>query len=221
MRVIVVGGGKVGYYLAQTLLEHGHTPCLIERDKNICLHIANDLDIPVINADGTTIGALESARVREAEALIGVTGKDEDNLIACQLAKKRFGVPKTVARVNNPKNVQVMRKLGVDIPISSTDNIARLLEREVDTADIKQLISLNRGEATLSELEIPKNYERNGVKLSELELPMESVVVSISREDELIIPRGNTEIRAGDKMIVICRNKVIHDLSRALGLEGH
>lgn len=220
MRVIVVGGGKVGYYLAQTLLEHGHKPFVIELEKSICLHIANDLDIPVINGDGTTVSALESAGIHEADALIGVTGKDENNLIACQLAKKRFGVSRTVARVNNPKNVQVMRQLGVDIPISTTDNIARLLEREVDTSTIKELISLGRGEASLSELQIPDGYPHNGVKLSELELPMESVVVSITRGQELIIPRGNTEILSGDKIIVICRNRVVHDLSRALGLEG-
>ncbi len=219
MQVVVVGGGKVGYYLTQTLLEHGHTPFLIEKKKEICLRVANDLDIPVICADGTSVEALESAGIRQADALIGVTGRDEDNLIACQLAKRRFGIKRTVARVNNPKNAKVMKRLGVDIPISSTDNIARLLEREVDTSAIKQLLSINRGEASLSELEIPEGFKKNGIRLSELRLPEESVLVSITRDGELIIPRGNTQILSGDKIIVICHNRVIHELSRMLGLE--
>ena len=141
MNVIVIGGGKVGFYLCKTLLEHGHQPLIIEKNKHACEYASNQLDIPTINADGSTIEALKTANAPKADALIAVTGLDQDNLISCQLAKKIFHVPKTVARVNNPKNAAVMKQLGVDIPISSTDNIARLLEREVDSARIKSLLS--------------------------------------------------------------------------------
>ena len=158
MNVIVIGGGKVGFYLCKTLLEHGHQPLIIEKNKRTCEYASNQLDIPTINADGSTIEALTAANASRSDAVIAVTGLDQDNLISCQLAKEIFHVPKTVARVNNPKNAAVMKKLGVDIPISSTDNIARLLEREVDTARIKALLSLNRGEASLNELQIPDNY---------------------------------------------------------------
>ena len=150
MNVIVIGGGKVGFYLCKTLLEHGHQPLIIEKNKRTCEYAANQLDIAVVNADGSTIEALTTANASRADAVIAVTGLDQDNLISCQLAKRIFKVPKTVARVNNPKNAVVMKKLGVDIPISSTDNIARLLEREVDAARIKSLLSLNRGEASCS-----------------------------------------------------------------------
>ena len=206
MNVIVVGAGKVGYYLAETLMEHGHKPFVIERNKELCQKIANNLDIPVLNGDGTTLEALEAAGVEQ----------DEANLIACQLAKQRYGVRRTVARVNNPKNLKVMKKLGVDIPVSSTDNIARLIEREIDAAVIKQLLSINRGEATISEVEIPRHYEKNGTSLSKLDLPDECVIVSITRDGNLIIPRGNTQILSGDKIIVICRNEYLHDLKRVL-----
>ena len=219
MTVIVVGGGKVGFFLAKTLLEHGHDPRIIEVDKAICTHIANDLDIPVIFGDGTTIDGLVSAGIEEADALIGVTGKDENNLIACQLAKRPFHVKRTVARVNNPKNRAIMKQLGVDIPISSTDNIARLLEREVDTAAIKQLMSLNAGEASLSELQLPVPYELEGKKLSELRLPEECVIVSISRKGEFIIPRGNTQIFGGDKILVVAQDRVLHALGSLLRLK--
>lgn len=218
MKVIVVGGGKIGFYLTQTLLEHGHEPVLIEKDPATCNRIANSLDLPVIQGDGTVLDTLESAGIRECDALIGVSGQDESNLVACQLAKRYFGIERTVARVNNPKNLSVMKQLGVDIPISSTNNIARLLEHEVDSAVIKELMSLNRGEASLSELEIPKDYKLHGKRLSELNLPMESIIVSIFRDGTLIIPRGNTELLSGDRMVVMCKSQAMHDLCRLLML---
>lgn len=220
MKIIIVGGGKVGYYLTKTLLEHGHHPHLIEKDRAACVHVSNDLDVPVICGDGTTIDILEAAKTRDADALIAVTGRDQDNLVACQLAKKVFCVRRTVARINNPRNAGVMKQLGVDIPISSTDNIARLLEREIDTAAIRQLMPLNHGDASLSELQLPENYKHHGKRLSELPLPVESVIVSISRDDgRLVIPRGNTQLFSGDKVLVVCSNNVIHELSLELGID--
>ncbi len=218
MNVIVIGGGKVGFYLCKTLLEHGHQPLIIEKNKRTCEYASTQLDIPTINADGSTIEALTAANASRSDAVIAVTGLDQDNLISCQLAKEIFHVPKTVARVNNPKNAAVMKKLGVDIPISSTDNIARLLEREVDTARIKALLSLNRGEASLNELQIPDNYLLSGKRLFELDIPEDAVLAAIFRDDKLIIPRGNAQIMSGDKVLVIAKDRVLHELSTALKL---
>ena len=218
MKVIVVGGGKIGFYLTRTLLEHGHEPVLIEKDPDVCLRVANSLDLPVIQGDGTVLDTLENAGIRGCDALIGVSGQDENNLVACQLAKRYFGVKRTVARVNNPKNLPVMKQLGVDIPISSTDNIARLLEHEVDTAVIKVLMSLNRGEASLSELELPSNYKFHGRTLSQMQLPVESIIVSIFRDGNLIIPRGNTQLLSGDRIVVMCKSQTMHELCRQLEL---
>lgn len=219
MNVIVVGGGKVGFYLAKTLIEHGHKPVIIERCKHTCTMLANQLDIPIILGDGSLIETLKSAQIEHADTLIAVTGKDEDNLITCQLAKKLFKVKRTVARVNNPKNAEVLKQLGVDIPVSSTDHIARLIEREIDTSAIRQLIALERGEASLSEMCIPHSFKHHGVKLSDLRLPEESVIVSITRDGNLIIPRGNTQVLSDDKIIIIAKNKVLHEIGRVFGLQ--
>ena len=219
MKVLVVGGGKVGFYLAQTLTEHGHEPHVVERDKHLCAKIANDLDFPVVCGDGTLIEVLEGAGAHTADALVAVTGRDEDNLVACQLAKQYFGIRRTVARVNNPKNTGIMKLLGVDIPISSTDSIARLLEREVDASAIKQLVAVNRGKASISELEIPQDSPISGKTLGELNLPASSVIVSITRDGELIIPRGNTQILNGDKVMVLCSNDTISQLCKLLKLQ--
>lgn len=142
MKICIIGGGKVGFYLAKSLLEHGHEPVVIERQQRYCEKLADTLDIPVICGDGTTLEALEAAGCAGCAAFVAVSGNDETNLIACQLAKKVFGLPKTVARVNNPRNTEVLRRLGVDIPVSSTDNLGRLLEREVETDRIRQLLSM-------------------------------------------------------------------------------
>lgn len=218
MKVLIVGGGKVGYYLSKTLLEHGHEPIIIENNKAACMKLANDLDIPVICGDGTSIDVLESAGAARMDALISVTGKDEDNLISCQLAKKMFVVPKTVARVNNPKNAAVMRQLGIDIAVSGTDSMARMLEHEVDTSAIKQLITLNQGESTISEILIPHDYKYSGYTLSQLKIPEDAIIISINRKNKIIIPRGNAQVLSDDRLLIMAKTTMYHELKHILKL---
>ena len=218
MKVIVVGGGKIGFYLTQTLLEHGHEPVLIEKDPDVCLRVANSLDLPVIQGDGTVLDTLENAGIRDCDALIGVSGQDESNLVACQLAKRYFGVERTVARVNNPKNAAVLKKLGVDIAVSATDNLTHLIEREVETAAIQQLLSLAGGTASLTEVLIPQGFAHAGKTLAELVIPKDAVVISITRDGELIVPRGNTQILVNDKVVVLAKNTAFHELAQSWNL---
>ena len=218
MKVIVVGGGKIGFYLTQTLLEHGHEPVLIEKDPDVCLRVANSLDLPVIQGDGTVLDTLENAGIRNCDALIGVSGQDESNLVACQLAKRYFGVERTVARVNNPKNAAVLKKLGVDIAVSATDNLTHLIEREVETAAIQQLLSLAGGTASLTEVLIPQGFAHAGKTLAELVIPKDAVVISITRDGELIVPRGNTQILVNDKVVVLAKNTAFHELAQSWNL---
>ncbi len=219
MNVIVAGGGKIGFYLVKTLLEHGHTPHLIEENRALCTRLANQLDIPIICADATTIDGLRKAGIKEADAVVGVTGQDEDNLIVCQLAKKKFNTRRTVAKVNNPKNVNIMKQLGVDIVISSTDNISRLLEREVDLSPIKNLMSLHRGEVSLIEVTLPDNYIHAGKSLAELGLSEDLIIVTLTRGDELIIPRGNTTLEYGDKLTLLAKDIIIHQIGEILEMD--
>ena len=219
MKVIVVGGGKVGYYLTKTLIEHNHSPVLIEIKKSLCHFLANDLDIPVICGDGTTLETLANAGIEDADAFASVTGKDENNLIACQLAKSYFKVPRTVARANNPKNVEVMKQLGIDITVNSTDNIARSLKREIDVSKIRQITTLHRGEVSIEEISIPEtDYPLSGMTLAELKLPEGLVFISILRGDDQIIPRGNTQILCGDRVTVLCPNNRLRQLRAHLKL---
>ena len=171
----------MGYYLAKALLEHNHEPTVVESKKEACARLANNLDIPVIFGDGTTIEALQEAGTAKADVLIAVSGQDEINLIACQLGRLEFHVRRTIAKANNPKNADVMRELGVDIAVSSIDAITRLMEREVDMSTIKHLISV----------------ERSG---------------------EMLIPRGNTLIFSGDKLLILTKDDAMHELKERFRL---
>ncbi|MEG2930741.1 MAG: TrkA family potassium uptake protein [Ruthenibacterium sp.] len=214
MRVCIIGGGKLGYYLAKTLHEHGHMPIVVEEDAAACARIADNLDMSVIHGDGTKPEILALCELSKCQAMVAVTGRDENNLIACQLAKQVYKVRRTVARVNNPKNASVLKMLGVDIVVSSTDNIARLIEREVETAAIRQVLSLDGGVTSLTEIVVPSSFTDDGKTLAQLPVPENVVVISVTRGDEFFIPRGNTKIHIGDKVMVLAKNDAFPMLAK-------
>lgn len=201
MYIVIAGGGKIGYYLVKTLQQYKHKIAVIERQKDLCEKIANQLNICVVNGDGTNIDHLTECMVNEADIFIAVTGKDEDNLIACQLAKRNFGVRRTIARVNNPKNITVFEKLGVDIAVSSTSIIADLIEQEVDFSGMKTLMKLKDGKIALSEIVIPNTSPVRNKSLKQISIPKDCVLVSIIREDSVIIPNGETVLLECDYII--------------------
>ena len=218
MKIVIVGGGTVGLYLAKTLLEHDHEPSIVEPNKAVGARLANTLDIPIIAGDGTTIEDLQSAGAAGADVLIAVAGRDEVNLIACQLARFEFHIRRTIAKANNPKNAAVMRNLGVDIAVSSIDAITRLMEREVDMSAVKQLVSLNQGEASICEILLPDDFRYSGKKLMDIRLPEESIVISVERGGKLLIPRGNTLIFSGDKLLILAQDDALHAVKEKLKL---
>ena len=191
MFLIIVGGGKVGYYLAKTLAQLKHKITVIETDKEACMNIANttsNLDISVINGDGTNIDFLIDADIESADALIAVTGRDQDNLIACQVAKRNFNVKKTIARVNNPKNIKIFEKLGVDSTVSATSFIVDIIESEVFITGIKSLITI--GNVSINEIKLMPDYHSINKQIKELDFTKDCIVISIIRGSDVIIPRG-------------------------------
>lgn len=218
MKIIIVGGGKLGFYLAKTLKDHGHEPTVIEHSPLICADITETLEIPAVCGDGTTIEALVAAGAEQAEALVAVTGRDEQNLVTCQLAKMMFPIARTAAKVNDQQNADLMRELGIDIVVSSTDAIARMIEREVDFSAFKQITTLGQGDAVLHEIMLPPDFAFSGKKLMDIRPPEESVIVAIERRHEIIIPRGNTVIHAGDKLIMLVKGEELEAVKRKLKL---
>ena len=214
MKVLIVGGGKIGFYLAKSLIEHDHETVLVERNKELCKRAANELDIPVINGDGSSIEILELAECGETDVFVAVTGFDEVNLVSCQLAKTCFNVKKTIARVNNPKNKNIMAKLGIDIPMSTTDHIAGLINHEVDSPIIKHLLDTAGGDISINEFTISAKFKAKGRKLSEMNLPENFVISLIDRGGTVIIPKGNTELFPGDKIISVSHSSALHEINR-------
>lgn len=207
MYIIVVGGGKVGFHLAKILLSYKHEVVIIEPQAEICEKIANQLYISVNNGDGTTIDKLEEVDAARADILVATTGRDEDNLIACQLAKNYFKIKRTISRVNNPKNIDIFEKLGVDLAVSSTTIIADYIEREIDYQGIRRLTSLKEGRLIISEIRISEHSPVCRKSLKDIELPANSILISVIRDEEIIIPNGFTVLQKDDVIIAASSNE--------------
>ena len=215
MKVCIAGGGRVGRYLAQSLLANHHSVVIIEPVEAQCRMLADQLDIPVICGDSINMDTLRNADAASCDAFVAVTGSDEDNLIACQIAKREFGVGRTVARASNPKNRELLHTLGVDTVVCGTDNLSHILEREIETDTIRQLLSLGGGTASLNEILLPENFLYAGKAIMDIPIP-----VSITRDTELIIPHGNTVLLPWDRILLLTQDDTLHLLTEAWGLSG-
>ena len=203
MYIIIVGAGKVGHFLARRLLADKHTVVVIEKDNSACEELARDLSGLVIHGDGCDPKYLEEAGISRADVVASVTGDDEDNLVISQLAKEKFKVSRTVARINDPRNEQVFSRLGVDVPIDATAILAKIIEEEVSFADFVNLMSFRRGKLAIVRVDLPADSPVINKQLQELQLPPDSVLVSILRGDQVIVPKGNTTLLIGDDLIAL------------------
>ena len=218
MNIIIIGGGKIGYYLIKTLRPNKHRITIIEKEAAYCKKIANELDVSVVHGDGTDIQVLEDCGVMGADVFIAVTGQDEDNLIACQLAKRNFKVKRTIARVNNPKNISVFEKLGVDLAMSSTALFAELIEKEIDYDGVRTMIRLQRGDMVIVELTVAAGSAGCGKKIKDMTLPTESVLISIMRGETSYIPNGHSVVRQDDTLFALCKQGTYSELTAYFSL---
>ena len=209
MESIIVGGGKIGSNLLKTLKDKNYGVVLIERDEGVCLKIAEALNAEVICGDGTDLDVLRDAGIEQAEIVAAVTGTDEENLVICQIAKESFHIGKTIARVNNPKNISIFRALGIDRIVCSTEVIADMIEYELDREECRIIQTLERGAILLAEMMIGPKNPWCGHRIRDLELPEECVILSILREEKIIYPHGDTEIRDKDKVLFIANRPVL------------
>ena len=215
MKVCIAGGGRVGRYLAQSLLANHHSVVIIEPVEAQCRMLADQLDIPVICGDSINMDTLRSADAASCDAFVAVTGAD-----ACQIAKREFGVDRTVARASNPKNRELLHTLGVDTVVCGTDNLSHILEREIETDTIRQLLSLGGGTASLNEILLPENFLYAGKAIMDIPIPGDAILVSITRDTELIIPHGNTTLLPWDRILLLTQDDTLHLLTEAWGLSG-
>ena len=203
MYIIIVGGGKVGYYLAKTLLNDGHEVLIIEKDKRKCDIISSELGSIVQRGDGTESIVMEEAGMERSDLAVAVTGDDEDNLMICQMAKKKFKVKRTISRINNPKNEHIFKLLGIDHTVSVTDLILAQIEREIPAHSLVHLLTLREAGAEFLEAKVPEDSPVLGKPLREVGIPKDCNIPLIIRGGKIVVPRGDTILMAGDEVIAV------------------
>lgn len=203
MRIVVNGAGKVGAHLCEILINAGHKVSIIDKSNEVCEKMAEHGGYLVINGDGCDIRSLEEAGIKKTDVFAAVTGDDDDNLVSCQLAKTTYGVPRTVARVNSPKNEHIFYQLGIE-GISSTTVISQLIQEEATVGDILTLRTLKKGELALVEVELPMDRCKVcNVPVKDLNLPEKCVLVSVLRDNAVLIPTADTILKPGDSVIAV------------------
>jgi trk system potassium uptake protein TrkA len=210
MRVLIAGGGNVGTYIATELQKAGHEVLIIEVDPDrvsraLAAHEAEG--VTWLNLDGCEVSSFAKAEPGRADVVVAVTGDDEDNLVISLLAKQEFGVPRVVARVNNPSNEWMFNaSWGVDVSVSTPHLLTALVEEAVSVGSLVRLLSFENDRARLSE----------GIEIQHLGLPRDSTVVAVLRSDHLVVPRGDTVLGAGDEVLVLATVDAEDEVRRLL-----
>lgn len=205
MYAIVAGGGKVGFFLARELIEQGHEILLIENQSERAEFIANELGNVVLRGNADEASTLADAGAERADVVIAVTGDDEDNLVICQVAKKRFRTPRTIARINDPRNEGIFRTLGIDATVNATQMMLSVLEQEIPHANLVPLLRLRNTDVEVVEAIVDARSRVTGSALREVELPPESTIAVVIRNGSAFFPNGGTVLEPGDEVVALTR----------------
>jgi len=219
MNILIVGGGKVGTNLANMLGGQGHVVTLIEMNDAVFNRLQRTTpQAQRVLGDGCKLQVLLDAGVESADAVVAVTGDDEDNLVVAKLAKHEYHAGRVIARVNNPKNEWLFTsKMGVDVAISHAALLARIIHEELSMGDLVPLLKLQRGQISLVEVTVPAEAQAVGQRVDALQLPADCVLATLLRNDQVLIPRGDTLVQPGDKIIALVKTEQQAELVRVFG----
>jgi trk system potassium uptake protein TrkA len=213
MRVVVMGGGKVGGFLARELRSAGHAVIVIERDQRHAERVAEETGALTLEGDGTDLTLLAQVDLRKTDLFVAVTGRDDDNLVACQLVRATYSVEKVLARLNDPRNHTTFDALQIPV-VSVTDLLAQVISQELEFAELVRVAILGRGELSVFQVDVPADVAPTAV--SSLVLPDDSVLVAVDRNDDVFVPNGNFIIRGGDRVTAVSRLDLEDDIKAAL-----
>ncbi|MFC1873480.1 potassium channel family protein [Chloroflexota bacterium] len=217
MYIIVIGGGRVGYHLTKTLIEQGHEAIIVEKNPYYCDVLSGELGSLCVHGDGCEVSTLTEVGTNRADMLVAVTGDDEDNLVSCQVAKHKFNVPHTIARIRNPKNEAIFKKLGVDVTVSSTNIILEAIQQELPTHAMTHLLYIRHKGLEVVEIKIAADSPTIGKTIRELSLPPRSKLSLLIRKGvKPLIPTNNTILQAEDQLIAITAAESEEQLRAAL-----
>jgi trk system potassium uptake protein TrkA len=220
MYIIIVGAGKVGWNLARELLEKGNEVTLIENSRERYLTVEQELEHNVHYGDASELWVLERAGISRADMVIAVTGDDEDNMLICQVAKEKYLVDRTIARVNNPRNREHFELLGIKPLVSATDLILRLIEHEVPEYGLIHLLDLPEQRLEIIEMLLQDDSKATGQRVGDLEMPEGSLLISVLREGSGFVPNADTVLQAGDEILAVLDPTVEEDLTAYFGPDG-
>jgi len=218
MKIIIAGAGSVGRYMAEQLSKFGHDIVLIDTSAKAVGRVDNQSGkIVGLVGDGCEVNTLANAGAKDADVIAAVTGDDEDNLVISLLAKQEFGVPRVVARVNNPNNEWMFNEMwGIDVSVSTPHLLTALVEEAVAVGSLVKLLSLEHGKAGLNEVTLADNSPAVGKAISELALPRESTVVAVIRDGHVVVPTPDTVLHAADEVLILATGDVESELGNAL-----
>jgi trk system potassium uptake protein TrkA len=220
VRVVIAGGGSVGRFIAEQLLSGGHDVLIVDQDASLVARAQQSDEpkgVPWLPGDACEIDVLALAGAGEADVIAAVTGDDEDNLVIALLAKQEFGVPRVVARVNNPKNEWMFNQSwGVDVAVSTPHLLTALVQEAVSVGSFVRLLSFEGGRARLAEVTLAGDSPAADKEIVELGLPRDSTVVAVIRQDRVVVPRGDTIVRVGDEVLVLVTEDSEPDVRRIL-----
>lgn len=205
MKVIIIGGGQVGAYLASLLLSNGNDIRVIENREHVFSKLEKELPLEALIFDnGSDPAVLEKAGITSADVVAAVTGSDEINLVVSTLAKMEFNVPRVVARVNNPKNAWLYNsEMGVDVAVNQADLMAHFVVAEMNLKDMFTILKLNRGSNSIVQMQVQQNAKAVNQLIKELAIPKGMLLIAVMRGDSLIIPKGDTQILADDEILAV------------------
>lgn len=217
MFVLVVGGGKVGTNVTRTLRGLKHEIVLVEQDERRYQSLEEEFQHGALYGDGTELHVLEQAGIkRPPDILVAVTGDDEDNIVICEIARKRYFVPKVIARVNDPRNQTHFDMLGVSPTVCATSSIMALIEHEVPESDIIRLLQLRDDELEIVEVPIGADSPSSGKRVEQLKMPQGTLLISVAREGRSEIASGSTKLAPGDRVLAILQPGREDELRRVL-----
>ncbi len=203
MYVIVIGGGNVGYYLTKDLVAAGHEVLLLEKERARAQRLSEDLGEVVQQGDGCEARVMEEMGFGRADVIVAATGEDEDNLIVCQMAKQRFGISRTISRVNSPANEALFAQLGIDTTVSATRLIFNLIEQEIEVDHLIPVAALARGHLEIVSIELSDHSPVVGRAIGEIALPGEAHIIALLRGDKGLLPSPNAILQVGDTVLTL------------------
>lgn len=222
MKVIIVGGGNTGAYLAKMLIESNHDVTLIENRPQVLEKLGGEIPHKIILVgDGSLPAILEQAGIRQTQVLAAVTGDDETNLVISSLARFEFNVPRIIGRVNNPKNAWLFTpEMGMDVSLNQADILAHLVAEEMSMGDMMTLLKLRKGEYSLIEEKVHPDSVVVNCAVKDMKIPQECSLVAVIRKNQLIIPRGDTVLESLDEVLALVHQSRLYEFNALLGSQN-